>query len=635
MPTSNGNSSSCATPDHGSVVSYPPLPPPRAVPYPGDAVGSCFTPRPILATFGTQWFASVYPGEAALQTDSCSQTISPLLAGSQTSIWWLELVESSTLAESSTLSTESLQTALFLTNIVTQSVGTPLPSVDRGPRLDGTPVALSGAAESHTTHTASSTSPPAVHTTSDTTTAVLEPATSDTSSQSIAQIVSSTVEGPPNTSLSWKAPALTTNSFSTSTTNTTDITSTKGVGDYIASILGMSQPTSSQGSEVASTAGYTKSSIIAYIVSDQTIIPSGPNVVIASTTYSLGLSGTAIVVDGTTSTLPLASQGLPLSLGAVVASPTLVPAWKPSSAEPPAAESSMIVLPGTSTTTYLVGGTTAVPGGPAVVVSGTTISIPTTGAAVVLNGIASTLPTVNPGSPESFNGIVVVPTVIPAAESSTTLLPGASSTSMTAYIIGGVTAVPGGSAIVVSGTTISIPASGAAVVVNGITSSIAPAPLRSPETLGDIVVTPTVKPTAAPTIVSVSGIAYTLPKLVSYLSSGGVLIDSQTLLPGSAIAVDGKTLSLVSGSSVIVVEPSSVLETDSVASVLLSAIETLSGSGDHSFRTASTAALGGSSTTNTGTSSTSSSTSGAGRVAPCLARFGWLAVGTAVFSFLF
>jgi hypothetical protein len=181
------------------------------------------------------------------------------------------------------------------------------------------------------------------------------------------------------------------------------------------------------------------------------------------------------------------------------------------------------VIPATvvdGTTKFIVApGKTLTPGG-VLVEGGTTYSLPVggSGSTVVVNGVTQTLG----NTPVlSINGKSISATIVGGT---------------TAFVLGpGQTLTPGGS-LVVSGTTISMPAtaSGSVVVVNGVTSTLGkPGPV-----------------TAAPAL-TINGKTYS-PSVVDGTTQY-VLGPGTTLKPGQAVTVSGTTFSLDPSGTALVV----------------------------------------------------------------------------------
>ncbi|MCJ1414358.1 hypothetical protein MMC32_000684 [Xylographa parallela] len=226
--------------------------------------------------------------------------------------------------------------------------------------------------------------------------------------------------------------------------------------------------------------------------------------------------------DGVTSlTASVSRNSVPLITPVTSKSPPI----RPSPATTAAALS--IIALGDSTITensvlqYTVGSKTLVPGGPAITVSGTTISLARFASAIVVNGVTQSLPTQVPGLQTSglppkplitIGGVVITP--------STAEL----------YLVGTQTLVAGGPAITVAGTTISLAAS--VIVANGFTQTLSPA--TTPSAIQPLLTIGSSTITANP--------------------SGQYLIGTQYLTPGGpAITISGTTLSLTPSASLLIV----------------------------------------------------------------------------------
>jgi len=230
-----------------------------------------------------------------------------------------------------------------------------------------------------------------------------------------------------------------------------------------------------------------------YVLGSQTLSPNDPAITVSGNTYSLGPSGAALVVNGQTSaTQTLSTASSDATTG--------------------------------SRTDYVLDGKTLSPGS-SVEISGTTYSLPTTGAGIYINGVSSQLPTAAPGPPAiTIDGIPITPQIEPA---STGTVPSALASSVSEFIISGQTLLPG-SSIIVSGSTYSLPATGPAFYINGISSMLPSHAAGTPFSLGDTLVTPTVVP--------------------------DWIVGSQTLYPGApAMTVSGVVLSAPSGGGELVV----------------------------------------------------------------------------------
>jgi hypothetical protein len=168
---------------------------------------------------------------------------------------------------------------------------------------------------------------------------------------------------------------------------------------------------------------------------------------------------------------------------------------------------------------FIVGTQTLKPGGPAITVDGSTLSLGPSGTIAIVNGVTQTLANVPivTGAPAITVGGRVV---------SATLVGGTSQ-----FVLGDKTLVPG-SAITVDGTTYSMPVDGRGteIVVNGATSTLQPG--QSVLTLGKQGITATIK-----------------DGTTAYVFGAG-----QTLTPGGVLTISGTTFSMpVSASGSVVV----------------------------------------------------------------------------------
>lgn len=217
-----------------------------------------------------------------------------------------------------------------------------------------------------------------------------------------------------------------------------------------------------------------------FVVEGQTLTQGGA-VTVAGTTYALPSSGSSIVINGQTT------------------------AFRP--------EASPTVILGSATalhissSAYVLGSQTLVPGS-TITVSGTTYALPSSGNSVIINGQTTT--------------IAAAATYVPGITLGTQVYtPHPASASV--LVIGSQTLSAGGSAITISGQTVSVPASASSgvVVVNGQTTTFS----------GSEVV------------------AGSATLMVSQSAVTGVIVGSQTLLPGgSAVVVNGETVSAATGS---------------------------------------------------------------------------------------
>lgn len=298
-----------------------------------------------------------------------------------------------------------------------------------------------------------------------------------------------------------------------------------------------------------------------YVIAGQTLNGGGSAVEISGTTYSLSPSASNAIING---------QAVPISTIRA-------------SQEPPATVviGDVTAKPESSGAYYLVSDQTLSPGGSAIEVSGVTYSLPTSGANIVINGATS------------FVGQSGTPTVSAVVFGSATAVPLLAG----GYVVGSRVISPGGSAVEISGTVYSLPASGSSVMIDGkataiqaITSDDTVLTLGS-QTYTAVAASATPLVIASQTLVpggsdiTVSGTIFSLPPDVTgsivvngqttslgkgasggvglfsgptRLSftplSSGIIVASQTLYPGGpAIVVQGKTLSIpVDGTAVVV-----------------------------------------------------------------------------------
>ncbi len=189
-----------------------------------------------------------------------------------------------------------------------------------------------------------------------------------------------------------------------------------------------------------------------FVVAGSTTLTPGQTVTVGDTPIVVQISaGRSEIVVGST-TIPLRpNPGMPeITDAPIPLPPTLTIGTKVITADPQ--------------TQYIVGDQTLSPGGPAITVSGTTLSLASSATALVVNGATSS----------------VVP---PLGNIYTTEMPAAFSFQSDIYtvnqagfiIIGpGTTLIPGGKPITVGGTTLSFDQSGTAVVVQGTSSLLQP-----------------------------------------------------------------------------------------------------------------------------------------------------------------
>ena len=271
----------------------------------------------------------------------------------------------------------------------------------------------------------------------------------------------------------------------------------------------------------------------AFIVGGQTAAPGGPPITVSGTTISVAPGGTAAIMNG--ATIPLTPTPGPQPQPAALP-PVLTIGGTPVTANPSSA--------------FIVGGQTAVPGGPPITVGGTIISVAPGGTAAVVNSAIIPLTPIPGPQPQ--------PTALPPVLTINGIPVTANPSS--AFVVGGQTAVPGGPPITVGGTTISVAPGGTAAVVNGVTT-----PLAAPT--GVVVAGVTLTP-GGPAVTGAGGRVYSLPtsatgvtvvngatqSLPTPRATEVLVVGSQTLVPGGpGVTVSGTYVSVLSGGSAVIV----------------------------------------------------------------------------------
>jgi hypothetical protein len=262
----------------------------------------------------------------------------------------------------------------------------------------------------------------------------------------------------------------------------------------------------------------------------ETLTPGG-TVTFDGTVVSLAPLASFVVVDGNTQVLPTAVSriAIPSSLPQIVVGGTTIAALpiQGGSGSPGInTNNNQNNVPNNALSgsnpapTFVIGGQTLAPGGQAITVSGTTISLAAGGSSVVIDGVPSAV--INPPA-------MLAPTIV-IGNNVFTPVSGSGST----FVIADQTLAPGGQAITVSGTVISLAPLASFVVVNGVTSTFATAAAA--------------QITTAPTLTLGNSIIQPLQG-----TGTSYLIGSSTLTPGGIITVSGTTISLAPGATQIVI----------------------------------------------------------------------------------
>ncbi len=226
--------------------------------------------------------------------------------------------------------------------------------------------------------------------------------------------------------------------------------------------------------------------------------PGGSPVTTNNVVYSLAPSATALVSNGQTISLPTFAAAVP-ETPKQTATPALTFAGSTYTAD--------------SSSHIVIAGQTLVPGGPAVTVSSTPISLAHGASVAVVGGTTQSLYAATPtNNPElTFAGATYT------------------ANSDSAIIIQGQTLIPGSPAITISNTPISLaPGAGVAVIAGQTQSLTAASAIKTP-------------------VLTFAGSTYTADAASAFVVAG------QTLSPGEVITVSNTPISLAAGGSVAVI----------------------------------------------------------------------------------
>jgi hypothetical protein len=238
-----------------------------------------------------------------------------------------------------------------------------------------------------------------------------------------------------------------------------------------------------------------------------------PNIIIGSDTLTPGQSTT---INGVVVVVPTQ----PGATNIVVGGSTV--AIAPGPTGPPVLTVGQNTVTANSQGQFVVGTQTLTPGGPAITVDGSTLSLGPSGSIAIVNGVTQTL-----GNAPFATGAPVI--TVGGRTVSATVVGGS-----TQFVLApGQTLTPGG-VLTLDGTTFSMPSdgSGSTVVVNGVTSTLNAAGLP---------------------VVTLNGNAITASVVGG--TTAFVLGPGQTLTPGGVITVSGTTFSMpasASGSVVVI-----------------------------------------------------------------------------------
>ncbi|KAI4250314.1 MAG: hypothetical protein LQ352_005381, partial [Teloschistes flavicans] len=260
---------------------------------------------------------------------------------------------------------------------------------------------------------------------------------------------------------------------------------------------------------------FTQGPDLGLLIGTQTITPGAPAVFISGTPVSLAAAGTALAVGSVTSSIHI----------------------------PPGKDD--VVLDGFTFTrdqdsNLVIGGQTITPGAPAVLVSGTPVSLAAAGTALAVGSTTASIPI------PSSNDVVAIDGFTFTRDQNSHL------------IIGSQTISPGAPAVTISGTPISLPISGPVVVIASSTFPIIPTPPATTTRSGK------------PVILDIDGV-----NSLTELSGSDFVIGSQTLLPGGpAITINGtEVVSLPPGATDVVIgsQTAALVTSQALGDVILSA----------------------------------------------------------------
>jgi hypothetical protein len=291
-----------------------------------------------------------------------------------------------------------------------------------------------------------------------------------------------------------------------------------------------------------------------FVVGGQTLAPGGQAITVSGTTLSLVSGGSSVVINGVTS---------------AVANPVGVPV---ENAQPAITVGDTVFtpVPGGSGDTFNIAGQTLAPGGQAITVSGTVISLAPSASYVVINGVTSTIARGFAASPQPtirIGGNIFTPIAGPGS----------------GFVIGDKTLLPGGHALLVSGTVVSLAPYASFVVINGVTS-----------TLANIAAAAQI--TAAPTLTIGTSVFRPLPG-----TGTSYLFGSQILTPGGVVTSAGSTISLALGATALIINGQTSLITSSAQAIITNAPVLTIGSQTYTAVSGTTFVIGGQTLTPGGT----------------------------------
>ncbi|MCJ1239323.1 hypothetical protein MMC14_007317 [Varicellaria rhodocarpa] len=256
---------------------------------------------------------------------------------------------------------------------------------------------------------------------------------------------------------------------------------------------------------------------IGLVIESQTMLPGGPAITISGTQYSLASSATALIIGAQTLTQggPVVTiSGTPYSLAAsatalIIGTSTILPSIYNA---PPTITIDGSIVTANSLSQYIVGTNTLIPGGPAITVDGTPVSLALSATILVVGTSTVLLDSTLPQTPAV---ITIAGSVLTANSASD-------------FIIGSQTIIPGGPVITLSGTPVSLAPSGSVIIIGSLTIPLGSA-FKSP-------------------VITIAGLTATEN------SASDFVIGTQTLIPGGPpLMISGTPISLAPGATEVVI----------------------------------------------------------------------------------
>lgn len=249
-----------------------------------------------------------------------------------------------------------------------------------------------------------------------------------------------------------------------------------------------------------------------FVVAGQTLTPGAPEISIQGTPVSLGLSASVIIVAGSTTTLP-----------SPVSAPAITVGFQ------------SITL--NSASQYIVAGKTLTPGALPIDIQGTPVFLAPSTSAIVVAGSTIALP------------IPVSAPVVTIGDRPVT------ANSASQYVVDSKTLIPGGTAITVSGTVVSLAPSGTQIVIGSSTILLVTGQNLLP---GGVL---TAAPGSSPSPIAVGGQVFT-PNRAAFAIAGTTLS-----VDGPGVTISGTLISLGPSGSLVIGTSTTVLSSEASPSI--------------------------------------------------------------------